>query len=262
MKTLSIFAMLVLLSTSAFANELKVLPEVGGNLSGITYNPESDSYFLIQNNSGTIFEYKADFTKPLRVIRLLNLLDDDTEDIVYLGNNEFALSTESNHVLILKISPGQTTVDARESRADVQLMQLPRPAKNNKGLEGVCFSKSQNLLFAVQEKKPKRIFQWKRPQTTDDITNPEQLRLREPYDADALLKHTMSDLSACFYDDTKSELVLLSHESSRVMRVNALGKVVSTLDLPREAPQYEGLTFGKQGELVLVSEPNLVMILK
>ncbi|UXR64724.1 SdiA-regulated domain-containing protein [Bdellovibrio bacteriovorus] len=262
MKTLSIFAMLALLSTYSFAAELKTLPEVDGNLSGITYSPDSDSYFLIQNNSGNVFEYKADFTRPLRVIHLQNLIDDDTEDIAYLGNNEFALSTESNQVLILKILPGQTSIDARESRAEVQLMQLPRPGKSNKGLEGVCYSKKQNLLFAVQEKKPKRIFQWPRPATMEDITSPDRLRLREPYDADALLKHVMSDLSACHYDDAKDELVLLSHESSRVMRVNLQGQAVSTLDLPKEAPQYEGLTFGKNGEMVLVSEPNIVVIIK
>ncbi|AFY00443.1 hypothetical protein Bdt_0736 [Bdellovibrio bacteriovorus str. Tiberius] len=235
---------------------------MGGNLSGITYNPDSDSYFLIQNNSGTIFEYKEDFAKPVRIIRVTNLLDDDTEDIVYLGKNEYAISTESNHVLIIKINESQTTVDARESRADVQLMQLPAPLKNNMGLEGVCYSKNRNVLFAVQEKKPKRIFEWNRPTHGNDILDSTALGLKEPFDTERLLKHVMSDLSACVYDDANDQLLLLSHESSRVMRVNRQGQAVSTLDLPAVAQQYEGMTFAKDGKLIVVSEPNIVVILK
>lgn len=266
MKFQVVLTTLLMLSTNAFALEAitlqKTLPEVGGNLSGITYNPDSDSYFLIQNNSGTIFEYKADFSKPVRTIRVTNLLDDDTEDIVYLGKNEYAISTESNHVLIVKINETQTTLDARESREDVQLMQLPAPSKNNMGLEGVCYSKNHNLLFAVQEKKPKRIFEWSRPAHRNDILDSSALGLREPFDTERLLKHVMSDLSACVYDDKNDHLVLLSHESSRVMRLNRKGEIISTLDLPAVASQYEGITFAKDGKLIVVSEPNVVMILK
>lgn len=258
-------ATLLLFATNVFAQKSsiiqKVLPDIAGNLSGITYNPDSDSYFLIQNNSGAIFEYKEDFEKPVRTIRMINLLDLDTEDIVYLGNNEYALSTESNHVLIVKIDNSQTVLDANESRDDVQLMPLPRAEKKNKGLEGVCFSKKRNMLFAVQEKKPIRIFEWPRPAHKADVPDSSKLGLKEPYDIGRLLKNIMSDLSACHYDDDKDQLLLLSHESSRVMYVNRQGQAVSTLDLPPVALQYEGMTLSKDGKLVLVSEPNIVVIL-
>ncbi|ASD64711.1 SdiA-regulated domain-containing protein [Bdellovibrio bacteriovorus] len=266
MKTQIVLATLLSLSTSAFAAETvsvqKALPEVGSNLSGITYNYDSDSYFLIQNNSGNIFEYKADFTKPVRTIRMTNLTDADTEDIVYLGNNQYAISTESNQVLILKIDEVQTTVDVRDSRDDVQMMQLPAPAKHNKGLEGVCFSKKHNTFYAVQEKKPKRIFEWTRPSHGNDIADAAALGVKEPFDTEKILKHVMSDLSACIYDDKNDQLLLLSHESSRVMRLNRQGQVVSTTDLPLLPDQYEGMTFSKDGKLIVVSEPNIVVILK
>lgn len=260
-----ILTILLLLSTHAFAVEAvstqKTLPEVGGNLSGITYNPDSDSYFLIQNDSGNIFEYKADFTKPVRTIRMTNLTDSDTEDIVYLGKNEYAISTESNQVLILKIDETQTTVDARDTREDVQLMQLPAPAKHNKGLEGVCYSKKHNTFYAVQEKKPKRIFEWPRPAHSNDISDPATLGAKEPFDTEKILKHVMSDLSSCVYDDKNDQLLLLSHESSRVMRLTRQGQVVSTMDLPLIPDQYEGITFAKDGKIIVVSEPNIVVIL-
>lgn len=266
MKCLFIFATLLISSLNSFAFSgtitQKFLPEVGNNLSGITYNHDTDSFFLIQNNSGNIFEYKMDFQKPLRILKLKNLIDFDTEDIVYLGNNQYALSTEANQVLVIQILPGQTEIDASELREDVQLMQLPPTQENNKGLEGVCYSPARKVLYAVQEKKPKRIFEWSRPTTTQDVSDPSGLVLREPFDIEKLLKKTMKDLSACLYDDAADQLVLLSHESSRVMKINRQGDVAGTLDLPTVAEQYEGMTWGKNRELLLVSEPNIVVILK
>ena len=240
------------------------LPEIGGNLSGITYNYDTGTYFLIQNNYGQMFEYDRDF-KRLRVIKLINLEDDDTEGIVYLGKGQFAISSETNKILIINVMAGQTTVDCKASRPDVQMFTLPSPSKDNKGLEGVCYSafggKGAGVFYAVQENKPKRVFKFDRPLSTADMKY-RDLGVMEPYAVDVIFKHRMSDLSDCVFDDSNAHLIVLSHESSRLMELEANSNIVKTLDLPTVAPQYEGVTIGPAGELVLVSEPNMVVIMK
>lgn len=260
MKSVFASALCLMLSFNVFSqDQLQVdqvitLPEVGGNLSGITYNFDTDTYFMIQNNSGTIFEYDRSFSKPLRTIYFKDLLHDDTEDIVYLGNNKFAISEEQNTVMILTIEPQQVLIDGSLNNKAIERIKFPRPYKKNLGLEGVCLARSSErpLFYAVQEKRQKRIFRWELG--SRDIS--------EPFNSERILKHVMSDLSACTYDDINNHLLLLSHESSRIMKLDPQGNVIKTLDIPRVADQYEGLTLGPQNELILVSEPNIVVTIK
>ncbi len=256
MKYLHILAAAILISFNAFAQETAVvdrvikLPEVGYNLSGITYNYDTNTYFMIQNNSGTIFEYDESLSTLLRTIRISNLKNDDTEDIVYLGNNKYAISEEQNVVYFLTIEPGQVEIDGEK----LARQQLPHPQRRNLGLEGVCVSHNTDVptFYAVQEKRYKRIFRWEMGSS----------KVSQPFNAEKILKHVMSDLSSCTFDDVNNQLLLLSHEDSRIMVLDTSGKVVKTIDIPRVADQYEGITFGPKREIVLVSEPNIAVILK
>ncbi|WP_413291147.1 SdiA-regulated domain-containing protein [Bdellovibrio sp. HCB337] len=245
-------------------DEVIPLPDVGGNLSGITYNYDTGTYFLVQNNYGKLFEYDRSFKKPLRIINMINLKDDDTEDIVYLGQGRYAVSTEDNYIFIFSIAPKQTTVDMSPSRVDVQQFTLPSPRKDNKGLEGVCFTRNskdgRGVFFAVQEQKPKRIFAFNWPNSNDDFKR--NFGLTEPFDTEAIMKHRLSDLSGCTFDDSTNHLLVLSHESSRLMELGRTGHIVNTLDIPAVASQYEGVTFGANRELMLVSEPSTLVIMK
>jgi len=253
-------------------DEVIPLPDIGGNLSGITYNPDTNTYFLVQNNSGQLFEYDRSFKKPLRVIKMKNLKDDDTEGIVYLGKGRYALSSEDNYILVFSIAPGQTVIDMNTARADVQLFVLPSPGKDNKGLEGVCFapnsptpsslSKSRGTFYAVQEQKPKVLYSFAWPNTEADYTSARQLGVKEPFNTDKLMKHVLSDLADCTVASDSNNLLILSHESSRVMELSRAGQVLKTLDIPAVAAQYEGLTMGPDRELVLVSEPSTLVIMK
>jgi uncharacterized protein YjiK len=253
-------------------DEVIPLPAIGGNLSGITYNSDTKTYFLMQNNYGQIFEYDRGFKKLLRVIKMTNLKDDDTEDIVYLGKGRYALSSEENYILVFSIAPGQTVVDMNTARPDVQLFVLPSPGKDNKGLEGVCFapnassanslSTNRGTFYAVQEQKPKVLYSFAWPNSDADYTSPRTLGVKEPFNTDKLMKHVMSDLAGCTVDSNTGNLLILSHESSRVMELSRAGQVLKTLDIPAVAAQYEGLTIGPDRELVLVSEPNAVVIMK
>lgn len=252
---------------SAYKNPPQViaLKEAAGNLSGVTYNHDTGTYFVIQNNSYQFVEYDKSFTKALRIIKLVNLPDKDTEDIAYLGNDQFAINMETNGILIFTLKAGQTTVDISPKLADVQLLQLPSPGKDNNGVEGICYAPrggdGAGVLWAVQEKRPKRVFAVTRPLDMNDITRSRNLKFTEPFDADKVFKHVMSDLSGCAYSDKHDRLFVLSHESSRIMEMTKTGTVIKTMDLPSSlASQFEGITFGPEGELVLASEPDKILI--
>lgn len=253
------------LASYSRVDEVIPLPEIGGNLSGITYNPDTNTYFLIQNNYGQIFEYDRSFKKPLRVIHMKNLKDDDTEGIFYLGKDRFALSSETNHILVFTIKPGETTIDLNSDRADVQDFTLPSPRKDNKGLEGVCHapnSSGRGTFYAVQEDKPKRVYTFNWPNSDADVSSPSSLGVSELFNADRVLMFKMSDLSDCTFDKESNHLFLLSHESSRLMEFDRSGQIVGSLDIPAVANQYEGVTFGPDQELILASEPNSIVIMK
>ena len=233
--------------------EVITLNDIGGNLSGITYNYDTDTYFLIQNNSGNIYEYDRTFKKPKRVITFKNLKHDDTEDIVYLGQNRFAISEEENVVLFVTILPDQREIDGSRFSKEVRRLRLPSPSRNNLGLEGICYNPgtSPASFYAVQEKRSKRIFHW-----AEGVE-----KIKEPFDSERLLKHVLSDLSSCTFHQRSNTLLLLSHESSRIMELSLDGIIHRTLDIPRIADQYEGLTLSPQNELILVSEPNILVVM-
>ncbi|MCM2282103.1 MAG: SdiA-regulated domain-containing protein [Bdellovibrionaceae bacterium] len=232
------------------------LNDIKFNLSGITFNADSDTYFLIQNNTGFIYEYDRNFSTVVRKINMRHLSDDDTEDIIFLGNEQFAIVTESNQVIVFKLGSEVTSVDLGEGAPGVQVFQLPAPRKNNKGLEGICYAPSKaganGVFYATQEDNPKRVYSF--PWANGE------LKVTEPLPVDKIMKHRLGDLSGCLYNPATGRLLFLSHESSRIMDVARNGAVSALLDIPAHAEQYEGLTFGPQQELVLVSEPNLVVI--
>lgn len=257
----------VLQNYSSKVDEVIQLPEIGGNLSGITYNPDTGTYFMIQNKYKKIFEYDRTLKKQLRKIELTNLVgdDDDTEDIVYLGSGMFAINAETNRIFIFHLGPAQTVVDLKISRNDVQMLQLPDPDHDNNGVEGLCYSVkggTRGTFWAAQEKRPKMVWTFPWPASNNDITSAKNLNAKEFIDAEKVLKHRMSDLSSCTFVDGIDHLLLLSHESSRIMEFDRSGQEITSLDLPAVVPQYEGITFGPEGQMVLVSEPNAVVIIR
>ncbi len=249
-------------------SEIIELQNFGEDLSGVTYNYDTDTYFVIQNKTPVITELSKDFKKTLRRIELKNILDTDTEGIVYLGNNEFAISSEEkNLVTLLTIKSNEKMIDLNPvNNKNIQLMYLPKASKRNRGLEGVCFAKKTdsetNVLFAVQEDKPKHLFRWIRPATKNHITDSSQLQLKEPFSVEKNYKHLLNDLSDCTIDDLTGNIILLSHESSRAVELNSQGTMISQLELPAVATQYEGITIGPGNELILASEPNIIVIMK
>jgi len=234
------------------------VPEIGTNLSGITYNWDSGTYFTVKNNSKYVYEYSADFQTHLRTIFINTGNSSDNEGITYLGNDEFAVANESNYLMIFSIANASTTGVA------VQRFTLPSASVSNKGLEGVCYDRNGNgTLYAIQEKSPMRIFKFDRPNHTNDLTHVDNsLVYTEPFQAETVFNGIATDIAGCMFNPMTGRLLILSQESRKVMDVDLNGDIVAELPLPivsnGGAPQYEGVAIGKNGELVFASEKNWV----
>ena len=104
--------------------------------SGVTYQPETDTFYIVSNTSHVAHEFSSDFATRLRTISLDNG-PTDTEDIAYLGNDRFAIVVEDNEVYVVTIAPGAVTADLGAADVERYIPSSP-PATVNVGFEGVA----------------------------------------------------------------------------------------------------------------------------
>lgn len=88
------------------------------------------------------------------------------------------------------------------------------------------------------------------------------LNMEESFVAETQFSGVITDLAGMVFDKVTGHLFVLSQESHKVLQVDPdTGTFISTLNLSG-SPQYEGITIGSDGEIVVVSEPHWVQIYK
>lgn len=186
------------------------------------------------------------------------------EGLAYLGQGRFAVVNEDNELFVLTLPDDATSVDL-SAAPNQRYVVAPPPATDNRGFEGVAFvpGGETDTLLVCQEGGdplvPRRVLQFQRRSDGLSFDFADDLVVLEPWDAQSGFAGIASDLSGLHYDVTEGSLLLLSHESSVLLRVELTSGIVLDTLLLDAAPQYEGVTLADD-RLVLVSEPNLVEI--
>jgi uncharacterized protein YjiK len=242
------------------------------NASDVVWKPTTDTFFLLTDRTTTFHEYSADFATVVRTVTLVNP-PVDAEGLAYLGEvgglDRFAVGVEADadEVLIFDLDPAATTLDFAAAVVQTYVPGAEPPVAN-KGWEGVAYRPAAAgeaaRFWACQEGEPGQVpirvvgFPYL-PDAAGTLSYADDsLTVEEPWDAAEKLG--AEDLSGLAYDADTDTLLVLSHLSSRLQRVDpATGDVLDTLMLSR-SPQYEGVTLAGGGRLVLVSEPNFVEI--
>jgi uncharacterized protein YjiK len=254
------------LNTYKFVKET-VLNDIRAEGSGIAYNPDSGSFFIVANYQGKVWEYDKEFKTLLRTITLEDV-NMDTEGIEYLGEGWIAISEESNYVYAAHIDQGITSISG-SNREQVQTLQpCAAPSVVNAGLEGLAYrlprAGQKGRFFACQEYQPMRVLQF-------DYTPSEPpyetlsaldgtLTVEEPWDAEKALAEHVTDLAGVAYDESNDTLLIVSQQSSSVIRVNPeTGSVTDTLALENTTTS-EGIAIFSDCQLAIMSEPNRVQI--
>lgn len=232
------------------------------DLSGVAWSPETQSYFLILNKQGLVYETNEKFSLK-RTITVAGI--GDSEEIVYLGMQEsegrnfpeFAISEESGKITIITITE-KNVYDAKKE-AHQFTINVNNESWGNKGIEGLAYDKVNKIFYAGKEIAPMAVYKFQRPTDSSVKTvKPTILFL------DNQLKKHVSDISGLFFNQETQRLMILSHESSTLLDIKEDGQLVNKYNLSKYISkklfksvksQYEGVTIGKDGDLVLTSEP-------
>lgn len=227
------------------------------NLSGIAYDYDRDRLLGITNGS------------PMEILvldRNGELLDrypligfEDTEGIAYIGGGRVVIADERLQqldIVTLPQTPGPIHVEQAQFVAiGVNL------SDHNKGFEGVTFDPANDRVFAIKERDPRQLYSV--TGMLASMGGPLQIRIK---DLTSWVDRSVfsRDLSEGYYDPKTGHLLLLSDESSNITELDEKGNFVSILslrsqagDLKKTVPQGEGMTMDADGELYVVSEPNL-----
>lgn len=220
------------------------------DFSGVTMVVDADGrrrIFIVDNKKTSIYEYDLE-GKYQRTIRGKGF--DDTEGIVYLGNDKFAIVEERiAEISIVTIDAATTSIDKKDAQVIKPRLVADgsslNPGGKNSGLEGIGYDARRNVLYVVKEKDGRRLYEVRIDGEPGAAT-----LLDEPTKA---LKAQMDDLSGLHFDNASQDFFVVSDESNCIARVGPIGPCRGILKLDGE--QVEGITLSPDGvDLVVVGE--------
>ena len=235
--------------------EAQPVATVEDNLSGLTYDEQRDHLWAVVNNPEELLALGKDGSfiarYPLEGFS-------DVEGITYLGDGLLVVVEERSHALVIIPVPVQPGALRRE---DYQSFTVGTPDGDNEGFEGVGYDRAGDRLFVVKEHSPRELYEVRGVKASQG--GPLDLTVidRNAWLAD---KDMARDLSSVHFDEQTGHLLLLSDDAKMMLELDSQGALVSFRSLWRglaglenSVPQAEGMTLDDQGNLYLVSEPNL-----
>lgn len=232
--------------------EARALDGIKDDLSGLTYDPDRNTLFAVTNAQPEIIELSLN-GDVLRRILVHGL--SDPEAIEYVGPGRYVVTDEQRQALVeIHIDADTQSIEAGSAR---QLM-IGIGRNGNKGFEGLAYDQAGARLFVAKERDPQRIYTVR----GFPFSGSAALEISDYPVRDTALPG--SDLASLYFHASSGHLLALSEESGRLFELDTHGKVLSSLSLDagrsglqRSIPQAEGVTMDAQGNLYLVSEPNL-----
>jgi uncharacterized protein YjiK len=241
-----------------FSHERTIsLPHITSEASGVAYHPQTKSLFIILGTPPTIYEISTE-GKPLRTITLRGFKD--TEGIAWISGNEFAIIEERTcSIILVNLASGLNQIERKNSQK-IELSSI-NSSNQNQGCEDITWHPSENSFYIVKEKNPAIVYRvayntFYKPDVTTVIDNAEFPIIGK-------------DLSGLYFDRHKQSLFMLSDESRKVTHLQHqhTNGPTAFLDfnwfgsgLIKPIPQAEGVTMDEQGNLFVVSEPNLLYV--
>lgn len=230
-----------------------VLLDIAHDASGVTYNPITNTLFIIRSKAPAIYETTI-HGELIRKIQLHRF--QDTEGIVWMKNDQFAVIEERTcSIVLINLSAHIKAIDKLTQHA-IEIPHL-NTNKDNSGCEDIAWHPQENAFYIVQEKKPAAVYRVSQFMSASiNIT---------PMIDNELHPQIGRDLSGLYFERSSQSLFMLSHESKHITQLNnhhmpSLPFKLGWFDngLIKAIPQAEGITGDNQGNLFIVSEPNLL----
>ncbi|CAH0285434.1 SdiA-regulated domain-containing protein [Pseudomonas brassicacearum] len=240
--------------------EAQVIEGLDDDVSALTFDPIRKSLFTVTNKNAELVELSLD-GKILRRIALIGF--GDPEAVEFISEDIYVITDERQQRLIkVHLDDDTQFLDA----AEAEQMTLGVHMSGNKGFEGLAYDSVGKRLFVAKERDPMLIYEVhgfphhnpEKSYAVHVINNPKR-------DAGLFVR----DLSSLQFDERSGHLLALSEESRLIIELDIDGRPLSTLSLSKgrqglqkTVPQAEGLAMDDDGNLYLVSEPNLFYVFK
>lgn len=222
------------------------------NLSGITYNYQTKTFFVVINNPPMVHNIDRE-GRCLREIVLKGF--NDTEGIVHLDGSRFAIIEEGeNRINIIEINNS----DIIDRKDVISSLQIELKEHGNRGFEGIAYDRVKQRIYLVMEKKPKQLI------AIDGLVK-KRKNINMKIDPNLLPRYLfLDDLSGLHFDSRSRHLLLLSHDSNAVAERSLDGEVISYLEFGKgylgligDELKCEGITMDDDENIYIVGEPNL-----
>ncbi|WP_236217630.1 SdiA-regulated domain-containing protein [Pseudomonas rhodesiae] len=229
--------------------DAKVLPGMEKDeASDLTYNPQTKTLFSVMGKNPFLVELNLQGD----VLRKLPLNGwSNPEGVAMLENGLMAVVDERQHTLTI-VKVDATTQQL--NKADFTSYDLGPSKDQNKAFEAVTWDKRTQQLV-LGEERPPALFTWK-SDGSQSLTGDKQKLASKELD--------MRNLSALAVDPRTGHLLVLSADSHLLLELDEKGDQVSFMTLfggfnglKDTIPRAEGVTMDEDGNLYVVSEPNL-----
>jgi len=229
--------------------DAKVLPGMEEDeASDVAFNPRTRTLFAVMGKNPFLVELNLD-GDVLRKIPLVGW--SNPEGVAVMEDGNVAITDERLHDLTVVNVDAQTT---SLNHADFQSHDLGESVKRNKGFEGVAWDPMRQRLVIGEERPPKLYT------LSSDGRSP----LKGEKQALASDELDLRNLSALGVDPRTGHLLVLSADSNMLLELDEQGQQVSFMTLlggfnglENTIPRAEGVAMDDQGNLYMVSEPNL-----
>ena len=230
--------------------------DIPNDLSGLTYNPNTETLFgVLNNNPESIHELSLDGAH-LRTITLAGF--NDTEGIVYMGNNEYAVTEEQVGKVIFITIPDNGADMTINYPANSEIISMSGVWSGNDGLEGIAYDEKEDVMYLLKERTPMEIYKIENPLSKKGTTQ----NLMLPFDIVSLSASYppiggFTDAAGLAVTD-ESKLLIVSQEGQSLVEVDPVsGQLLSSLDLsPMGLLEAEGVTYRNSAQIFIVGEPN------
>ncbi|WP_338478875.1 SdiA-regulated domain-containing protein [Pseudomonas trivialis] len=229
--------------------DAKLLPGMEGDeASDVSYNPQSKTLFSVMGKNPFLVELSLQGD----VLRKMPLNGwNNPEAVTVMENGLIAVVDERQHSLtIVRIDAGTTALN----KADFPSYDLGPSKDQNKAFEAVAWD-PRNQQLVLGEERPPALFTWKSDGSQTLVGAKQKLSSNEL---------DVRNLSALAVDPRTGHLLVLSADSHLLLELDEHGKQVSFMTLlggfnglKNTIPRAEGVTMDDEGNLYMVSEPNL-----
>lgn len=229
--------------------DAKLLPGMEKDeASDLSYNPATKTLFSVMGKNPFLVELtlKGDVLRKIPLVGWSN-----PEAVAVLENGFMAIVDErQHHLTIVKVTPQTTTLNI----ADFPKYDLGPSKDQNKAFEALAWD-PRNQQLILGEERPAAMFTWK-SDGSDLLKGDKQKVVSNALD--------LRNLSSLTIEPRTGHTLALSADSHMLLELNENGEKVSFMTLlggfnglKDTIPRAEGVALDEDGNLYIVSEPNL-----